>query len=108
MDNVTLEWEKVEDSIKKLDDTEFYAFTQNNTLLYIGIAYFQDVADEIRKTIKAFNYNEDEIKIWLGYIVESDYKKRCQIYLLSYSRLRLTRSGVFVFISFLLNRYDII
>ncbi|MHB1755749.1 MAG: hypothetical protein ACYCT6_09960 [bacterium] len=75
MDNVTLEWEKVEDSIKKLDDTEFYAFTQNNTLLYIGIAYFQDVADEIRKTIKAFNYNEDEIKIWLGYIVESDYER---------------------------------
>ena len=35
-------------------------------------------------------------------------KKRCQIYLLSYSRLRLTWPGVFVFISFLLNRYDII
>ena len=52
MDNVTLEWEKVEDSIKKLDDTEFYAFTQNNTLLYIGIAYFQDVADEIRKQLE--------------------------------------------------------
>ena len=78
MDNVTLEWEKVEDSIKKLDDTEFYAFTQNNTLLYIGIAYFQDVADEIRKTIKAFNYNEDEIKIWLGYIVESDYGRKTE------------------------------
>ena len=50
MNNVTLEWEKVEDidSIRKLDDTEFYAFTQDNTLLYIGIAYFQDVADEIK------------------------------------------------------------
>ncbi len=80
MNNVTLEWEQVEDidSIRKLDDTEFYAFTQNNTLLYIGIAYFQDVADEIWKTIRAFNYDENEIKIWLGYIYESDYGRKTE------------------------------
>ena len=54
MDNVKLEWEKFDDikEIGKNDDTEFYAFTQNNTLLYIGIAYFQDVADEIRKQLE--------------------------------------------------------
>lgn len=77
MDNVKLEWGKVDDikNIRKHDDTEFYAFTQNNTLLYIGIAYFQNVADEIRKTIKAFNYDEKKIKIWLGYIDDSDYER---------------------------------
>ncbi len=77
MNNVTLEWEQVEDidSIRKLDDTEFYAFTQDNTLLYIGIAYFQDVADEIRQTIRDFNYDENKIRIWLGYIDESDYER---------------------------------
>ena len=80
MNNVKLKWEKVEDidNIRKLDDTEFYAFTQNNTLLYIGIAYFQDVADEIRQTIRAFNYDENEIKIWLGYIYESDYGRKTE------------------------------
>ena len=77
MNNVKLEWEKVDDinKIRKLYDTEFYAFTQNNTLLYIGIAYFQYVADEILQTIRDFNYDKNEIKIWLGYIVESDYER---------------------------------
>ena len=75
MNNVKLEWEKVDDinKIRKLYDTEFYAFTQNNTLLYIGIAYFQYVADEILQTIRDFNYDKNEIKIWLGYINKSDY-----------------------------------
>ena len=77
MDNITLEWERVEDinKIRELDDTEFYVFTQNNTLLYIGIAYHQNVADEIRQTIRSFKYNENKIKIWLGYIEKSDYKR---------------------------------
>lgn len=82
MDNITLEWEQVNNinSIRELDDTYFYAFTQNNLilqnkLLYIGIAYHQDVADEIRSTIRRFEYNISKIKIWLGYIHKSDYKK---------------------------------
>ena len=80
MNNVKLEWEKVDDinKIRKLYDTEFYAFTQNNTLLYIGIAYFQYVADEILQTIRDFNYDKNEIKIWLGYIVESDYGRKTE------------------------------
>jgi uncharacterized protein YlbG (UPF0298 family) len=80
MNNVKLKWVKVKDikKIRKYGDTEFYAFTQNNTLLYIGIAYFQDVADEIWKTIRAFNYDENEIKIWLGYIYESDYGRKTE------------------------------
>ena len=70
MDNITLEWKKVNNinNVRNFDDTEFYAFTQNNGLRYIGMAYKQDVADEIRQTIRNFNYNEDGINIWLGYI----------------------------------------
>jgi hypothetical protein len=81
MDNVVIEWEEVEDNdnIKESDDTYFYAFTQNNLfyskLIYIGIAYHQDVADEIYRTIKRFDYNIKKIKIWLGYIEKSDYNR---------------------------------
>ena len=78
MDNITLEWEQVKDinNIRKLDDTEFYAFTQNNDLRYIGMAYYQKVADEIRQTIVSFKYDENKIKIWLGYIKKSDYERK--------------------------------
>lgn len=40
MDNVVIEWEEVEDNdnIKELDDTYFYAFTQNN-LFYSKLIY---------------------------------------------------------------------
>jgi hypothetical protein len=31
------------------------------------------VADEILQTIRDFNYDKNEIKIWLGYINKSDY-----------------------------------
>jgi hypothetical protein len=39
------------------------------------MAYKQDVADEIRQTIRNFNYNEDGINIWLGYIDKSNYER---------------------------------
>lgn len=39
------------------------------------MTYYQDVADEIRQTIRSFEYNENKIKIWLGYIKKTDYER---------------------------------
>jgi hypothetical protein len=74
MNNIILEWKQIDiNSIPELDDTYFYAFTQNNNLLYIGMTYYQDVVDEIRQTIRRIGYNGN--KIWLGYIKKTDYER---------------------------------
>ncbi|MFZ6016614.1 MAG: hypothetical protein ACOYU0_03170 [Nitrospirota bacterium] len=39
------------------EDAYFYIFTSGSSLLYIGIAYLQDVDSEIKQTIRAFNLN---------------------------------------------------
>ncbi|MBI4931429.1 MAG: hypothetical protein HY841_11740 [Bacteroidetes bacterium] len=69
MDIIYLEWEKT--NIKELSefkDTFFYAFTKSNTLLYIGIAWYQPVDKEVKNTIRKLDYPADKLVIWLGYI----------------------------------------
>ncbi len=81
----------------------FYEFTAMlflYSVFFILYKYISNYSDYRKSLIKGHESSKP--------VNDISRKKRCQIYLLSYSRLRLTWSGVFVFISFLLNRYDII
>ena len=74
LNEVILKWEKT--NLNKLDDSEdtwFYMFTRGNNLLYIGIAYHQDVYREIKQSLRAFDISTLGLSVWLGYIVETDY-----------------------------------
>ncbi len=71
MDKIYLEWENEEYmEILSLEDSYFYAFVDanNNKILYIGIAYFQDVCDEIDNELREFDLDPDKIIFWLGHI----------------------------------------
>ena len=66
---VSINWEKTNiDEVRYYEDTYFYVFTENSSLLYIGIAYRQDVDAEIKQTIRAFNLDSEKLSIWLGFI----------------------------------------
>lgn len=56
-------------------DTYFYAFTQSISLLYIGIAYRQDIDNEIKQTIRAFSLDARKLSIWLGFIEDKDFRR---------------------------------
>lgn len=74
IDIVEVDWIQTDlDDIYNYQDTDFYAFTQGSKLLYVGIAYRQDVINEIKNTLSAFRINEDNIKIWLGFIESTNY-----------------------------------
>lgn len=69
MDKVTINWYQTNWSAMTLHkDTVFYAFTRGSNLLYIGIAYYQDVVDEVRSTLRRLNLSTTGMSIWLGYI----------------------------------------
>ena len=71
---IILKWEK--SNLNKLDyhdDTWFYMFTRGDNLVYIGIAYHQDIYREIKQSLRAFNIATQGLSIWLGYILKMDY-----------------------------------
>jgi len=61
------------DEILKYEDAYFYVFTRGSSLLYIGIAYHQDVNREIKQTIREFNLDSEKLSIWLGFIEDTDF-----------------------------------
>ena len=63
------------DNILNEEDADFYLFGERAVLLYIGVAYLQDVKKEIDANINDFSLNRYGIDIWLGNITESDYVK---------------------------------
>jgi hypothetical protein len=76
MDTVELVWEKVAlDEILHQDDTCFYAFSYGVTMCYIGISYHQDVYDEVKQTMRAFQIKTAGLSIWLGYIEKSNLQR---------------------------------
>ncbi len=76
LDVFEIDWIETDlDDIYNYEDTEFYAFTEGSKLLYIGIAYHQDIINEIKNTLNAFRINEEEVKIWIGYIENTNYSK---------------------------------
>jgi hypothetical protein len=50
------------------EDAPFYAFTRGTNLIYIGIAYKQNVSVEINQTIKRIEEKSNGLVIWLGNI----------------------------------------
>ena len=76
MEFVVLEWEKTSyKNLSNMEDCYFYTLSRGPTLLYIGIAYFQDVQSEVKNTIRDFDLNIHGLTIWLGYIEETSYKR---------------------------------
>jgi hypothetical protein len=76
LDFVSIEWVKTDlEDAEELEDAYFYAFTDDETLLYIGIACKQDVIDEIKKSIDDFGLDEEEIDIWLGFINKTTFER---------------------------------
>ncbi len=56
-------------------NTWFYMFTRGNNILYIGIAYHQDVYREIKQELRMFDISGIGLFIWLGYIIETSYRR---------------------------------
>lgn len=80
VDIVEIDWTQTDlDDIYNYEDTYFYAFTKGSKLLYIGIAYHQDVINEIKNTLSAFRINEDEVKIWIGFIEKTNYSRKTEL-----------------------------
>ena len=76
MNIVELTWERgrMED-LRYGDDAHFYAFSIGSRLEYVGIAYYQDVANEVSKTLLAFDLDSDELVVWLAFIKSTDYER---------------------------------
>jgi len=73
---VNINWIRTNiDEILNYDDAYFYVFTRGSSLLYIGIAYHQDVDSEIKQTIRAFNLDSGKLLIWLGFIEDTDFRR---------------------------------
>lgn len=71
---VNLNWIRTNiDGILNYEDAYFYVLTDSSSLLYIGIAYLQDVDSEIKQTIRAFDLDSGKLSIWLGFIEETDF-----------------------------------
>lgn len=76
-DKVSIKWEKTSiANLRTIEDTYFYALLRGDNVLYIGIAYHQNVADEVNKTINRLDEldkNTVGLYVCLGYITESTY-----------------------------------
>lgn len=73
MKGVYIKWIKCAyENLDWHESSYFYAFTNGNRLLYIGMTYRQRVMDEIKRTLYDFDSGVDEVSIWLGYIA-SDF-----------------------------------
>ena len=76
LNEVKLKWEKTNlNELGGSEDTWFYMFTRGNNVLYIGIAYHQDIYREIKQSLRAFDITSIGLSIWLGYIIETDYRR---------------------------------
>lgn len=54
---------------------EYYSFSRKGKLLYIGIAYKQDVRTEIVQTLKRLQISTNGLTIWVGSIASSSYER---------------------------------
>jgi len=71
---VRIFWERVYLSdLGEAEDTYFYAIFRGKNLLYIGMAYYQDIAREVKNTIRAFNMDTTGLYLCLGYITATSY-----------------------------------
>lgn len=69
-------WERtLIEEINEMEDCHFYAFSQGNNLLYIGMTWDQTIQKEVKKTLYLYDAKKKELIIWLGYIVDIDYKR---------------------------------
>lgn len=76
MTRVTVTWTKT--SLSKIaaeNDTKLYAFSRGKQLIYIGLAYHQDVKVEVKQTLKRLNINSTGLSIWLGDISSSTLQR---------------------------------
>ncbi len=71
---VWITWEKMSLSdLTYAPDAYFYAFRRGRNVLYIGIAYYQNVSDEVRRTINRLGLTSYGLQICLGYITGTTY-----------------------------------
>jgi hypothetical protein len=76
LNELKLRWEKT--NLLELDDKEdtwFYMFTRGKNIIYIGISYHQDIRREIKQSLRAFSICTIGLSIWLGYIMETNYRR---------------------------------
>lgn len=76
MYTVSIEWLNIKyDKLSSYEDAYFYMSLKGRTLLYIGIAFKQDIVKEVNNTLRAFKVKGDTITIGLGYISYTTYKR---------------------------------
>lgn len=73
---VTIDWIKsYYKDLGNYDHSPFYSISQGRGLTYIGIAYHQDVIDEVRQTLYAFSCSYTVVNVWLGYITDCSFQR---------------------------------
>lgn len=73
---IVLKWEEVGyDELSEMEDSYFYAFSRNLNLIYLGTAYHQSIVYKIKSEIMKFEMDMKRLTIWIGHIVESDFKQ---------------------------------
>lgn len=71
-----LKWGKTSyQGLAEMRDSYFYAFFRGSVLLYIGIAYNQNVKNEIKNTIQDFDISRQGLTLWLSYIEKTDFRR---------------------------------
>jgi len=89
--SVTIQWEKT--SFSKLNekyegsDANFYAFSRGKNLLFIGMAFKQQITDEVKQSVKDNHIGTAGLSIWLGHVVETEYKRLTPQIVLDVKRL---------------------
>lgn len=75
MEQVIIMWKQVNiEEILYHEDVYFYAFG-GEELLYIGIAFYQDVNDEIKQSLRSFNLDPYNTLIWIGFIEDKTFNR---------------------------------
>jgi hypothetical protein len=69
MNSISIKWHNTSYSkLKNEDEAYFYAFSKNDSLLYIGVAYYQPLVKEIEQNLRSFDLEKEKIDFWIGKI----------------------------------------
>ena len=73
MNTIKIKWIQTNfDELPHLEDTYLYAFSRGNTLLYVGMTYYQIVDTEIKQSMYRIGINPKGLSLWLGFF---DFRK---------------------------------
>ncbi len=74
-----IKWEEVLlGDLGEVEDAYFYALLRGKTVLYIGIAYHQRVAEEVKRTVNRLDVNPRGLYVCLGYVIKATFGRITQ------------------------------